>query len=220
MFLAVPLALFLRQAALQTTLRGCSAWLIFLALSVQSLLSMKDSLAMMLLLTHCTKLLEKSPIHSVTSKLQCVDIDNNMARTNTNNDCPRKLIVVTCRDQNNEAAAKQDHLGVLHALRDFMVRSEHNKFLDMSTLWMTSLLTSPLPMNIVRVLTTVHLTMPLFTSFLPFVRMSLLPGTLTMKNWLSSAACFAPPNFPHVAIAGLGHQPPGAIEAQDDSNEN
>ena len=149
-----------------------------------------------------------------------VSVENNMAKTNANNDYPRKLIVGTHDDHDTEQAAKQDRLAVLHALRDFMMRSENDKFgheciVDSTTSDLTP--TNPHDRECVDN----YLLDNAIVHFIHAVHEEVSPSWYSDNEELA-LDYFTPPNFPMVAVAGLGCPAPGVADAaeEDDSNDN
>ena len=125
-----------------------------------------------------------------------------MAKTNLNNDYPRKLIVGTYEEEDDPAAAKRNRFAVLRAFRDFFMRTENNKY---ATDYIIDEAVSDLtPAN--GELETVDNYL-LDNSIVHFIQ-SAYEGV--SPSWYSedpelALEYFTPPNFPTVAVTGLGY---------------
>ena len=148
-----------------------------------------------------------------------VSQENNMAKTNINNDYPRKVIVGTYEEQENEAAAKQNRLATLHAIRDFMMRSENNKF---GHEYLVNEITSDLtPANGQLEVVDNYLLDNAIVHFIHAIYEDVSPSWYSENKELA-LDYFTPPNFPTVAVTSLGYPAPGTFENEevDESTDN
>lgn len=145
-----------------------------------------------------------------------VSVENNMAKTNLNKEYPRKLIVGTYDEQDNEAAAKQNRLAVLHALRDFMMRSENNRY---GHEYMVDANVSDLtPTNGELEVVDNYLLDNTIVHFINAVYEDVSPSWYSQDEELA-LQYFTPPDFPTVAVTALGYPAPGTFAAGDEAQE-
>ena len=152
-----------------------------------------------------------------------VSQENNMAKTNLSNDYPRKLIVGTYEEQENEAAAKQNRLAVLHALKDFMMRSENNKYGH--EYFVDEIASDLTPANGNLEVVDNYLLDNAIVHFINAVYEGVSPSWYSEDEELA-LEYFTPPNFPTVAVTALGYPAPGTFDGEgaeaeaDEQNED
>ncbi len=128
-----------------------------------------------------------------------VSQENNMPKTNINNEYPRKFIVGTYDEQ---TAGHQNRLIVLRAVQDFMMRSENNKF---GHEYIVDEVTSDLtPANGQLEVVDNYLLDNAIVHFIHAIYEDVSPAWYS-QNLELALEYFTPPNFPTGAVAGLGY---------------
>ena len=149
--------------------------------------------------------------------------ENNMARTNSNNNYPRKFIVGTYDEM---TSGRENRFVAVNAVRDIMMHSENNKFgheyiVDERASDLT-------PANGQLEAVDNYLLDSAIVHFIHAIYEDVSPAWYSQNQELA-LEYFTPPNFPTVAVTGLGYplafnaggenDCEGDAEQEDDVNE-